>query len=357
MYKPYQILKSKQKFIPKGVNVIFNEVLKINTSNNEVLLTDSTIKYDLLIIASGTTPRPNETPGLADELWYRKIFDFYTSEGAEALYNFFEKWEGGKLVMTIVDMPIKCPVAPIEFVCLADDYFTKRGMRDKVQISFVTPMSAAFTKPIAAKMFGNMLEQKNIEVIPDFYIESIDNTTQELVSYDERRIKFDCLTIVPLNKGADFVAASGLGDDLNYVKTNKHTLQSEMYENIFALGDATNIPASKAGSVVHFAAEVAFENIMSFINNQPLTAKFDGHSNCYIESGKGKAALIDFNYETEPLTGTYPLAGVGPFKLLKLTRINHWGKLAFKWIYWNVLLKARWLPVSNAMSMSGKNVK
>lgn len=357
IYKHKQILKPKSKFIPKGVNVIYNEIEKVEASQNKVILANGVeLNYNLLILASGTTPRPNETPGLADKLWYKKIFDFYTIEGTLALQQFFNTWQGGRLVMSIVDMPIKCPVAPIEFLCLADHYFTKRGMRNKVQITFVTPLSAAFTKPIAAKMFGGMLSDKNIEVISDFYIERVDNDTQELVSYDDRRVPFDCLTIVPLNKGADFVGASGLGDDLNYAFTNKYTLQSEKHENIFVLGDATNIPASKAGSVVHFAAEIAFENIVSFIEGKPLTAKFDGHSNCYIEAGYGKAALIDFNYDTEPLPGTYPLPVVGPFKLLQNTRLNHWGKLAFKWIYWNILLKARWLPVSNAMSMVGKKM-
>ena len=145
------------------------------------------------------------------------------------------------------------------------------------------------------------------------------------------------------------------GDDLDFVPVNKNTLQHETFRNIFVIGDAAAVPASKAGSVAHFEADVLTENVLSAIAGKPVEAKFDGHSNCYIETGFGKAALIDFNYDTEPLPGTYPVAGVGPFQLLKSTRLNHLGKLFFKWLYWNILLKARPLPVSHNMSMAGKN--
>jgi sulfide:quinone oxidoreductase len=205
-------------------------------------------------------------------------------------------------------------------------------------------------------MLGELLKEKNIQIVPDFYLEKVDDENKKLVSYDGRELPFDLLTIVPLNMGADFIARSGMGDDLNYVATNKHTLRSEKWENVFVLGDASNIPTSKAGSVVHFASEILFENMMSAIEGRPLIAKFDGHSNCYIETGFGKGSLIDFNYETEPLPGTYPLPGMGPFGLLKNTRINHYGKVMFRWIYWHLLLKGKELPLESQMTMAGKEL-
>jgi sulfide:quinone oxidoreductase len=215
-------------------------------------------------------------------------------------------------------------------------------------------MSGAFTKPIATKMLSELLEDKNIKVVPDFYIERVDNEEKKLVSYDEQEIPFDVLTVVPMNMGDEMIERSGLGDDMNFVPTNKETLRSVKHENIFVLGDASNIPTSKAGSVAHFAAEILFENLMSAIEGRPLHAKFDGHANCYIETGFGKGALIDFNYETEPLPGTFPLPGVGPFGLLKNTKINHYGKVMFRWIYWHILLKGKELPVEPLMTMAGK---
>jgi sulfide:quinone oxidoreductase len=355
IYTKKDVVKPKEKFLPKGIEFINNEIDFVKPVDKEVWLTNgTTLTYDFLIVATGARLAPEETQGLKDKLWNKDIFEFYTMDGALALHEKFSKWQGGRLVMSIVDMPVKCPVAPVEFICLADEYFIKRGIRNKVEITLVTPLSGAFTKPICTQVLGDMLQKKNIKVIPDFYIERIDNEKKKLVSYDEKEVEFDILTIVPLNKGADFVGKSGLGDDLNYIHVNKQTLQSEKYPEIFAIGDATDIPASKAGSVAHFAADVLIENIISVIHGKSPVAEFDGHANCYIEAGFGKAALIDFNYETEPLPGTYPLPVFGPFSLLKNTRINHWGKLFFRWIYWNILIRGRHLPVTSHMSMSGK---
>ncbi|AMC09756.1 oxidoreductase [Lutibacter profundi] len=355
IYNKQDVTKPKYDFFPPGVDVIFSPIDRIAGEENKVYLEGGKVlNYDFLIAATGTQTRPSETEGLKDKLWYKDIFDFYTIEGALALHKRFKDWEGGNLVMCIPELPYKCPVAPIEFVCLAEAYFAERGMKDKVNISYVTLMSGAFTKPVASKMLGDLLEEKNIKVIPDFYLSHVDNENKKIISYDEQEIPFDILTIVPVNMGSDMVKRSGLGDDMNYIKTNKFTLQSDQFENIFVIGDAANIPTSKAGSVAHFAGEILMENILAAMEGRALPAKFDGHANCYIETGHGKGALIDFNYETEPLPGTFPLPGIGPFGLLKNTKMNHYGKILFRWIYWHILLKGKELPIEADMSMAGK---
>ncbi|NQT76703.1 MAG: NAD(P)/FAD-dependent oxidoreductase [Bacteroidetes bacterium] len=357
IYNKNDVIKPKGDFFPSGVNIIYSDIDKIEAEKNVVhLMGGKLLQYDFLVIATGAEIRPDQTPGLKEDLWGKKIFDFYTIEGAVALHRFFKNWEGGKLVMAIAEIPYKCPVAPIEFVCLADEYFTKKGIRDKVEISLVTPMPGAFTKPIATKMLSELLSEKNIEVIPDFYIEKIDNEKQSIVSYDEKEVPFDLLTIVPVNMGSEMIERSGLAGDLNFIPTDKETLQSKQYKNIFIIGDASDIPTSKAGSVAHFSGEILFENLMNAIENRPLTAKFDGHANCYIETGFGKGALIDFNYDTEPLPGTFPLPGIGPFGLLKNTKINHYGKIMFRWIYWHILLKGKEMPIEAEMTFAGKRV-
>lgn len=356
IYNKQDVIKPKFDFFPTGIEVVFSMVDKIVAEDNKVLLEGGRqLQYDFLIIATGTQTFPEETIGLKDKLWYKDIFDFYTIEGAVALQKALKHWEGGKLVMCISELPYKCPVAPIEFVCLAEAFFAKKGIRDKVDITYVTPMSGAFTKPVASKMLGELLEDKNIKVIPDFYLERVDNENKKLISYDEQEIDFDLLTIVPVNMGNEMIARSGLGDDMNFVPTDKETLQSKKHENIFVLGDAADIPTSKAGSVAHFAAEILFDNLMSAMEGRPLMAKFDGHANCYIETGYGKGALIDFNYDTEPLPGTFPLPGIGPFGLLKNTKINHYGKILFRWIYWHILLKGKEMPIEAHMTMAGKH--
>ena len=316
----------------------------------------ATIDYDVLIVATGTTPRPDETPGLDGPLWHKDIFDFYTYEGACNLADRFDSWEGGKLVINIAESVFKCPVAPLEFAFLADSYFTKKGIRDKVEIVYTTPLTGAFTKPVASRVLGDLMQTKNIRVVPDFYIESVDNDNKKIVSYDGLEESFDLLVSIPVNMGSDAIERSGMGDDddLNYVPTDKNTLRARDHENIFVIGDATNVPASKAGSVAHFEGEILLENVLNYIQGKPLEASFDGHANCFIETGFGKAALIDFNYETEPLPGTFPLPVVGPMSLLKESRLNHLGKLAFEWVYWHMLLTDKPIPVSTAMSMTGK---
>jgi sulfide:quinone oxidoreductase len=355
-YEPEQLIKKRQSFFPKGVDFVQAEIEKVDPTLNKVFLKDGReIGYDYLVIASGTTPRPDQTLGMSDPaIWYKSVFDFYTLAGATALREALKNFNSGRLVVHITEMPIKCPVAPLEFTFLADAYFEKRGIRDKVEIVFVTPLEGAFTKPVASQHLGMMLSDRKISLESDFVIEHIDVEAKTMVSMDEREVAFDLLVTVPLNMGADFIERSGLGDELNYVPVNKHNFLSAAYPNIFVLGDASNIPASKAGSVAHFAVDLFSENFVDYVNGRPMNHNFDGHANCFIESGNGKGLLIDFNYEVEPLTGKFPIPVIGPLALLKESRLNHIGKLAFRWIYWNILLKGRYLPIPALMSMAGK---
>ncbi len=357
IYKPEEVIRPRTEFIPKGVHFMIEEVDKIEGEKNQVVFkSGETMAYDVLIIATGVEIAPAETPGLKDKLWHKDIFDFYTYEGAVALANKLHDWPGGTMVVNLAETQIKCPVAPLEFSFLADAYFTEKGMRDKVTIQYVTPLSGAFTKPKATEMLNQLMEEKRIQVIPDFYLSHVDNDKKTIVSYDGKEVPFDLLISIPVNKGDAVIEHSQLGDEdgLNFVQTDKFSLQSKKFENVFVIGDTTNLPASKAGSVAHFEAEILTENILSYIQHKPLTATFDGHANCFIETGFGKAALIDFNYTTEPLPGKFPLAYVGPMDLLKPTLTNHMGKLAFRWVYWHMLLTGKKLPVPTHMSMSGK---
>jgi len=359
MTEPESLRRPTRDLLPDDIDLLVGEVAEVTPEAHEVRLADGrTLGYDVLVVATGTTPRPEETPGLDGELWYRDAFDFYSYDGAVALRDRLATWEGGRMVIFLAESIFKCPVAPLEFAFLADAFFEERGIRDRVEITYVTPLSGAFTKPKAAAFLGDLMGKKGITVVPDFYAERVDEDRKVLVSYDDQEVPFDLLVAVPINMGADFVDASDMGDvdDLNYVPTDRHTLQSRDHPDVFVIGDATNVPASKAGSVAHFESEILVENILHHIAGEPLAASFDGHANCFIETGHGKAALIDFNYDTEPLPGRFPMPVVGPMSLLRESRLNHLGKLAFEWIYWHVLLTGRPLPVSTALSMAGKHV-
>ena len=355
IYSPRDVVKPRKDYLPPGVEVVISPIDVIDPDRNEVRLTNGRVLgYDYLIIATGTRPVPTQTEGLSGPGWQKNAFDFYTLEGAAALARKLQTWEGGRLVINIVEMPIKCPVAPLEFAFLADSFFTERGLRNKVEIDYVTPLPGAFTKPKASELLGSTLDRKGIKLTADYSVGRVDTEERKLFSWDEREVPYDLLVTVPTNMGDESIARSGFGDELNYVPTDKHTLRTKVRDNIFAIGDATDLPASKAGSVVHFQADILVENLLAAIDERPLHAKFDGHANCFIESGFGKAFLIDFNYDTEPLPGLFPLPGVGPLALLEETKMNHYGKMMFRWVYWNILLRGLELPMDSAMSMAGK---
>ena len=348
------IVRPRERQLHDGIDFIESPIDRVDTDDNEVHLTNGvTLGYDVLVIATGARLVPEETEGLIGPGWMDTVFTFYTPEGAGALGAALATFDRGRLVVNVVDMPIKCPVAPLEFCFLADWYFTERGIRDQVQITYATPLDGAFTKPIAARQLGGMLEERGIELVTEFNTGEV-AADGRLVGYDGREVPFDLAVVIPLHGGATYVGRSpGLGDELDFVPTDEHTLQSKAAPNIFVIGDAANVPASKAGSVTHFEGETLVGNVRRFLAGEPLEPGFDGHANCFIETGFHKALLIDFNYDTEPRPGRFPTK-VG-LPLLKESRLNHLGKLLFESVYWHALLPGRDLPgLTSNMPTSGK---
>lgn len=354
VYAPHQLVRPRRRFLPDGVRLVLGEVHSVDTAGHVVALADGTgLPYDVLVVATGTTPRPEQTPGMTGAQWRRSVFDFYTLDGATALREALRRFRSGRLVVHVAEMPVKCPVAPLEFAFLADAHLREAGVRDRVDLTYVTPLDAAFTKPVAARRLGGMLEDRRIALEPDFVVDRVEEG--RLVSFDDREVPFDLLVTVPVNMGADFVGRTpGLGDELDHVLVDRRTLQALVDPDVFAIGDAADVPTSKAGSVAHFEVDVLAANLLAHARGLPLPRSFDGHANCFVETGHGKAMLLDFNYDVEPLPGTFPLPVAGPFTLLRESRRDHWGKLAFRWAYWHLLLRGRPLPVPTAMSMSGK---
>jgi len=353
-----EIVRSRHHQLHSGIEYRQVPIDHVELDTDSVHLEDGAVlDYDVLVVATGSVLVEEETDGLTGPGWLEKVFTFYDLAGAAALRQALEAFDGGRLVVNVVDLPIKCPVAPLEFCFLADWYFHQRDIRDRVEMIYVTPLDSAFTKPVASKTLAGLLEEKGVDLVTEFNTGQVDGSGGRLVSYDEREVPFDLAVVVPLHGGASYVAKSpGLGDELGFVPVDAHTLQSAAKPNVFAIGDAAGVPTSKAGSVTHFEGEVLVENIRRHLAGEPLDANYDGHVNCFIETGFGKALLIDFNYDTEPLPGHYPTS-VG-LPLLKESRLNHLGKLMFQSLYWHSLLPGRDLPgVSSAMPASGKNTK
>jgi sulfide:quinone oxidoreductase len=349
------IVRPRSRQLHGGIDFVNRPIDRVDILTQQVHLDGgNTLGYDILVVASGVSLVLEETEGLAGPGWMDKVFTFYTPEGAAALGAALAIFDGGRLVVNVIDLPIKCPVAPLEFCFLADWYFHQRGIRDRVQLTYATPLDGAFTKPAASQHLGGMLAERGIELVTEFNTGQVDGEGGRLVSYDDREVGFDLAVVVPLHGGAAYVGHSpGLGDELNFVPTDERTLQAKAAPNIFVIGDAANVPASKAGSVTHFEGETLVENIARHLHGEPLVESFDGHANCFIETGFHKALLIDFNYDQEPVSGHYP----GPIglPLLKESRLNHLAKLLFQSVYWHGLLPGRDIPaIGAAMPTAGK---
>jgi sulfide:quinone oxidoreductase len=353
--RPASLTRPRDQQFRDGVTFLRAAVDRVDLDSDKVVLAGGEpVRYDVLIVATGARLIPEETEGLTGPGWMEKVFTFYSFDGAVALERALSRFTGGRLAVAVMDMPVKCPVAPLEFCFLADAYFRKRGIRREVDLTYVTPLDGAFTKPVASRELGGLLKDKGISLVTEFNTGAVDGTGGRLISYDGREVPFDLAVVIPLHGGQAYVERSpGLGDELGFVPTDPRTLQSRARPNVFVIGDAADIPASKAGSVAHFEGEVLARNVTRYLAGQPLDAGFDGHTNCFIESGSGKALLIDFNYDTEPLTGHFP--GPAGLPLLRQSRLNHLGKLAFGWLYWHVLLPGREIPaVRSPMPAAGK---
>ncbi len=350
---PAELTRPRHRQLQAGIGFRQGAIEQVDLGAQAVALADGTVlRYDVLIAATGARLLPEETEGLAEAMAAGTAHTFYSPAGAVALRDALARFGGGRIAVNVVDLPIKCPVAPLEFCFLADWYFHERKIRDRVELTYVTPLDGAFTKPVASATLGGLLRDKDVSLVTEFNTGSV--AGDALVSWDDRRVDCDLAVVIPLHGGAEYVTRSdGLGDELGFIPVDVHTLQSKAAPNVFAIGDATGVPASKAGSVTHFEGEVLVENVRRFLAGQPLDASFDGHANCFIETGFGKALLIDFNYDTEPLAGHYP--GPVGLPLLKESRLNHLGKLMFQWVYWHGLLPGRDLPgIGSAMPQRGK---
>jgi len=345
--------------LPRNVNLVNADIRLIDHAKREVATDKGAYPYDFLISALGCRTAPEEVEGMAEAMG-AGVHTFYTLDGAFAMRRPLDEFKEGRLVVDICEMPIKCPVAPLEFAFLADHFFRQKGIRDRVEISLVTPYTGAFTKPNANRILSRVADAKGIEVVPNFAISAVDAAKRVIRTFDGRTVEYDLLCAIPPNLGPAVIDDSGLGDGAGYALTDPRTLKSRVAERIYLLGDNTNVATSKAGSVAHFEAETVVENLLREIDGKPPLSTFDGHANCFVETGDHKAMLLDFNYDIEPLEGSFPLPFAGPFSLLEESHLNHMGKLAFKWVYWNMLLPGHLpnVPLLPAhMSFLGKDLE
>jgi sulfide:quinone oxidoreductase len=354
IYGESDVLKPKKEFIPQGVEFVVDPVAKIDKDQRSVeTASGRSFDYDWLVIATGCDIHPEEIDGMLDG-WRTDIFDFYTLDGAVALAKKLRYFSSGRIVLNIAEFPYKCPIAPLEFVFMADWFFTVNGVRDKVEIEFVTPLNNVFTKPVAAKTLAEVAVRKNIKVTPYFDLARVNAAEKTIESHQGEKVGYDLLVSIPPNMGDKALIDSGISDPVGFVPTDHNTLKAQNADRIYVIGDTTNVPTSKAGSVAHYMAYTLVENLVRETDGYEARPRFDGHATCFLASGFEKAILLDFNYKVEPLPGKFPFPGMGPFTLLQESLSNHWGKMMFRWVYWNLMMKGLDLPLEPQMNLAGK---
>ena len=352
----YKKLEDLQKpnagLVAAGIEYICENITGIDTGQRRVATDHQTLSYDWLVLALGCRTLIDEVDGLPEQ-WGKSVHGFYTPDSALRLVQALDAFNGGDLVVNVAELPIKCPVAPIEFACLAEHYLVQRGIRDKTNLTLVTPLDGAFTKPVCNAVLTDILVEKGINVVPNAPLDRVSD--RAMYCPDGQEVPFDLMVTAPPHEGSELIDDAGLGDGLGFGRTHRHSLKSTEADRIFLVGDNNNVPTSKAGSVAHFQADVVVDNILREISGKEAEPHADGHANCFIETGYNKAILVDFNYDIQPVPGKFPLPVIGPMSLLKESYLNHLGKLAFKHIYWHVLLPALPLPmVGSRMSTLGK---
>ena len=277
IYTAADCVKPKAKFVPPGVTLVLDEITEIDPVKKQVKTRRDTYAYDWLVVATGARIMPGEVEGMAEGMG-GDVHTFYSQEGAVALYDKLKYFHQGRVVINIAELPFKCPVAPLEFAFMADWFFTKNGVRENIEIELVTPLSAAFTKPVAAGILGKICEEKNIKVTPNYQIAQVDAANKVIKSYGDQEVPYDLLVAIPPNFGAQIIIDSGMGDPMGYVDTDHHTLKAKNYDYIYVVGDATNVPTSKAGAVAHYEADTIVDNLVREIDGQPPWPNYDGHA-------------------------------------------------------------------------------
>ncbi|MEF8901990.1 MAG: FAD/NAD(P)-binding oxidoreductase [Halovenus sp.] len=305
------------ELVDDRVDLRIDRVTDIDTDARRLRSRDRTrpTAYDHLVLATGSTIVPEKIPGLG-----KGGHDYYSESGAETLREELLSFTEGHLVLSVIGSPHMCPAAPLEFVFMADDWFRERGLRGDVELTYTYPIQRVHGNPHIAEWARPLMDDRDINVETFFNAEEIDPDQRTITSMEGTDIDYDLLVSIPPHSGVDLIEEAGLGDN-GWVDVDKHTLEAENAENVYALGDTADTSVPKAGSVAHYQASVLAQRLASEIRGRPATATYDGKTLCFIETGMDAASFVEFDYENPPSP---------PPPSEKL----HWSKLAYNESYW-----------------------
>jgi len=304
------------ELVDDAVDLRIDRVTDVDTDAKRLQFGDGpAVDYDRLVLATGSTLEPERIPGLAEG-----GHDYYSESGAVALREELLEFTEGELVLSVIGTPHMCPAAPLEFVFMADDWFRQRGLREDVDITYTYPIQRVHGNPHIAEWAKPIMDERDIDVETFFNAESVDADAETITSMEGTELDYDLLVTIPPHGGVDLIEEAGLGDD-GWVDVNKHTLEAEAADDVYALGDTAATGVPNAGSVAHYQAGVVGRRLASEVRGRPATATYDGKTLCFIETGMDAASYVEFDYENPP-------APAPPSQKL------HWSKLAYNESYW-----------------------
>ena len=303
--------------VDRRIDLVYDRVTHIDTSGKSLSLADNgSIPYDYLVVATGAAPDIEGTPGFASDGNGHHI---YNAEAAMELRRELSAFDGGRLVFSVVEMPHVCPAVPIEFTMLADARFRQLGTRDDIDITYTYPISQLHSVDAAAEWVEPRFDDRDVNTYTDFEFDSVDSDDEVIHATDGTDLEYDLLVGVPGFEPSPLIAESGLGE--SWMEVDKHTLESDHADGVFGVGDVTNIPTSKAGSVAHYAAGTVVDRVAALARGHEPRTTFDGDAICFLEAGTDSGSHMSFTYDTEPV-------------IRNETEFVHWAKLAYNETYW-----------------------
>lgn len=318
------LARDERTLLHRTVELAVETATRIDTSRSVVeTARGTTIPYDYLVIATGSRLVPETVPGLVEG-----AHEFYSLAGAQRLREELRRFRGGRIVVGVAGIPYKCPPAPVEFVLMVDQHLRRRGIREKSEVTLLSPLNRAFTIESASRLVQPIMDRRSIGLGTFFNVERVDTGRGVVVSLEGEEQPYDLAVLVPPHRGQTVVEASGLGDAGGWIPTDRHTLQHRDHERIFALGDATDLPISKSGSTAHFEAPIVASRVASLVKGTAPKATYGGRVMCFLETGDGRATALRFDYEHPP---------VPP----KPSFVWHYAKWLFNRVYWLTVPQGR----------------
>ena len=323
-----RLSRPERSLLDSEVNLVVDTVVRVDDAARAVVLASGAVlPYDYLVLSTGCRILPETIEHFADEAQH-----FYSAEAALRLRHALDGFQGGRVVIGIASMPYKCPPAPLEVAFLIESELRERGLREASEVHFCSPIGRAFTIESVSDMATPIFAEKGIELHTFFNVEAIDAERKVVQSLEGEELPYDLLVLVPPHRGQQFLIDSGLAPAPGgWLPTDRHTLQVGGRPNVFALGDATDLPLSKAGSTAHFEAPVVVEGIVAAVEGREPAGKhaaYEGRVMCFFEVGDGKGTLLRFDYDHPP-------------KPPKPNALWHLGKVVFNKTYFHTVPRGR----------------